>query len=113
MNSKMKFKENEIGEIPEGWELLTVEDIKSTEKKAIISGPFGSNNGKKYFVDEGIPVIRGNNLTTDMRRFIDKGFVFVTPEKANELKTWALKNHLRFGKFGFPPSSPATFSLFC
>lgn len=31
-------------------------------------------------------MIRGNNLTTDWRRFIDTGFVFVSEDKANELR---------------------------
>ena len=86
--------------IPEHWELLKVDDIKSKEKKAIISGPFGSNIGKRFFVESGVPVIRGNNLTTDMRRFIDEGFVFVTPEKAEELNTWALVNDIIFTAAG-------------
>ena len=32
-------------------------------KRDYYSGPFGSNIGRKYFVEEGIPVIRGNNLS--------------------------------------------------
>jgi len=36
-------------------------------------------------VSAGVPVIRGNNLTTDATKFADDGFVFVTPEKADEL----------------------------
>ncbi|WP_095643660.1 restriction endonuclease subunit S [Methanosarcina spelaei] len=100
MASETKFKKTEIGLIPEHWELLKVDDIKSNEKKAIISGPFGSNIGKRFFVESGVPVIRGNNLTTDMRRFIDEGFVFVTPEKADELNTWALVNDIIFTAAG-------------
>ncbi|AKB48568.1 Type I restriction-modification system, specificity subunit S [Methanosarcina sp. Kolksee] len=100
MTSETKFKETEIGMIPEDWELLTVDDIKSKEKKSVISGPFGSNISKKYFVESGIPVIRGNNLTTDMKRFVEEGFVFVTPEKADELNTWALRNDIVFTAAG-------------
>jgi len=100
LTSETKFKETEIGMIPEDWELLTVDDIKSKEKKSVISGPFGSNISKKYFVESGIPVIRGNNLTTDMKRFVEEGFVFVTPEKADELNTWALRNDIVFTAAG-------------
>ncbi len=60
----------------------TLEDICLKEKGSIISGPFGSNISSKYFVSSGIPVIRGNNLTTDHIKFIDDGFVYVTEEKA-------------------------------
>ena len=82
---------NEISNssLPKNWQLLCIDDIKKTPKGAIISGPFGSNISSKYFVDDGIPVIRGNNLSLSMERFIDKGFVYLTEEKAKELNTWA------------------------
>lgn len=63
----------------------TLGALVSAEKKSIISGPFGSNVGKIFFREEGIPMIRGNNLSTGQVKFIDSGFVFLTREKANEL----------------------------
>ena len=48
----------------------TLEKIASSEKKAIISGPFGSNISSKYFVKSGIPVIRGNNLSLDFKKIL-------------------------------------------
>jgi len=56
------------------------------EGRSIVSGPFGSNIGKRFFVDSGVPVIRGNNLSLDMGRFKDDGFVFLTDEKAAEFR---------------------------
>lgn len=50
-----EMKETAIGLIPAEWDLKTVDDIKSPEKKSIISGPFGSNISAKYFVSDGIP----------------------------------------------------------
>jgi type I restriction enzyme S subunit len=100
MRQQLKFKETEIGIFPGEWPLLTVDDIKANEKKAIISGPFGSNISSKYFVESGVPVIRGNNLSTGMTRFIDDGFVFVTPEKAEELGTWAARGDIIFTAAG-------------
>ena len=57
--------------------------------RGTVSGPFGSSISKKFFVDEGVPVIRGNNLSlgTNGPRFYDDGFVFVSDEKANELSS--------------------------
>lgn len=72
--------------LPEAWSWSTLNEIVDPYSKAIVSGPFGSNIGSRFFVESGVPVIRGNNLTTDMTRFIDDGFVFVTEEKADELK---------------------------
>ncbi len=70
---------------PSRWSWVKLKDIQAPNTRAIVSGPFGSNIGSRFFVSNGVPVIRGNNLTTNMTRFIDNGFVFVTEEKAMEL----------------------------
>lgn len=69
-----------------GWELKTLESIVNPGKGMLVSGPFGSNISSKFFVDEGVPVIRGNNLTNGKEKFIDNGFVYITEEKAYELR---------------------------
>jgi type I restriction enzyme, S subunit len=48
--------------LPKEWKVVYPDDVVSRER-AIVSGPFGSNIGKRFFVDSGIPVIRGNNLS--------------------------------------------------
>jgi type I restriction enzyme S subunit len=78
----------------------TLGEIVSKEKKSIISGPFGSNIGKIFFKTKGIPVIRGNNLSTGGEKFKDDGFVFITREKADELNCYAIKNDLIFTAVG-------------
>ena len=45
------------------WIHTTLNDICRSDKGAIISGPFGSNISSKFFVLDGVPVIRGNNLS--------------------------------------------------
>ncbi|MEI6206909.1 MAG: restriction endonuclease subunit S [Desulfuromonadales bacterium] len=37
-------------------------------------------------MDEGVPVIRGNNLTFGHRKFVDDGFVYLTENKAQEFR---------------------------
>ena len=71
--------------LPDKWRWATLGEVADPGVRAIVSGPFGSNIGSRFFVDQGVPVIRGNNLTTDMRRSVDDGFAFVTEEKADEL----------------------------
>jgi type I restriction enzyme S subunit len=71
--------------LPPDWRVVYPEDIVSGER-SIVSGPFGSNIGKRFFVESGIPVIRGNNLTLGIKRFVDEGFVFLTEEKAKQFK---------------------------
>lgn len=78
----------------------TLEKICLQEKGAIISGPFGSNISSRFFVTEGIPVIRGNNLSLSYDKFYDSGFVFVTKEKADELKCYAYRDDLIFTAAG-------------
>ncbi|CAM4414597.1 restriction endonuclease subunit S [Zobellia nedashkovskayae] len=88
--------------------------LKFLEKNKgdLVSGPFGSNISAKYFVDEGIPVIRGNNLKSKSKYFIDDGFVFITESKAKELiKCKAVKDDIIFtavgtiGQVGIIPKS--------
>lgn len=71
--------------LPNSWKWVTLAELANPKGRAIVSGPFGSNISSKFFVDAGIPVIRGNNLTTGSTKFVDDGFVFVTPEKSKEL----------------------------
>lgn len=68
--------------LPNGWQILAVDSIKSTEKYSCSAGPFGSNISSQYFVDQGIPVIRGGNLTIGKEQFIADNFVFITEDKA-------------------------------
>ncbi len=70
--------------VPHGWRLATLDEIKSTDVDACRAGPFGSSISRKYFTDSGIPVIRGNNLSTDLTEFIPSGFVFVSEERARQ-----------------------------
>lgn len=99
--SRSEWKETDIGRIPINWDVKSIDDIKSSEKKSIISGPFGSNISAKFFEPSGIPVIRGNNLSLSLSvKFFDDGFVYVSEEKANELNTWAKKDDLIFTAVG-------------
>ncbi|WP_188012958.1 restriction endonuclease subunit S [Photobacterium damselae] len=65
------------------WPLVKVDDLKAKTKGSIAIGPFGSRMKSDCYVDEGIPVIRGTNITEgpDFRG----EFVFITEEKADEL----------------------------
>jgi type I restriction enzyme S subunit len=94
------------------WPLIRFEEVALPVKGAIVSGPFGSNIGSRFFVDEGVPIIRGNNLTFGQRRFIDDGFVYLTEEKAQEFKNCqAIEGDLVFtaagtiGQVGIIPSN--------
>jgi type I restriction enzyme S subunit len=92
------FSQIEVDSPPDlKWQSLTLDDIKSPEKRSVISGPFGSNISSKFFTEAGIPVIRGNNLSNKIgNKFNDSGFVFISTAKADELNSWAEKDDLIF-----------------
>ena len=81
--------------------------------RSVISGPFGSNIGKRFFQESGVPIIRGNNLTTDSKKFVDEGFVYLSEEKADELNSDAIEGDILFtaagtiGQVGMIPRSAA------
>ena len=84
-------------ELPRNWLITTVDAIKADEKSACVAGPFGSNISSKYFVSEGVPVIRGGNLTDNLTKFVPKNFVFVSPERAASYRA----QHVRAGDLVF------------
>ncbi|MCG8337176.1 MAG: restriction endonuclease subunit S [Proteobacteria bacterium] len=67
------------------WSFVKMDEIKRPEKYSLVGGPFGSNLSRKHYVNSGVPVIRGVNLP-DGERFSFKDFVWVTEEKADQLK---------------------------
>jgi type I restriction enzyme S subunit len=82
MELKPGYKQTEMGVIPEDWESTTVSGIASSAQNAIVGGPFGSELVTRDYVDHGVPVIRGQNLTSGS---VSGNFVFVTPAKAISL----------------------------
>jgi type I restriction enzyme, S subunit len=68
-----------------GWTEHTIADIAAEPRWSLNGGPFGSKLVSSMYASEGIPVIRGTNLPED-KRFDDSGYVFVSPEKARELR---------------------------
>ena len=65
------------------WPLVRIEDIQANEKGAIAIGPFGSRLKSDNYVESGIPVIRGTNITGGPS--FEGGFVYITEEKADTL----------------------------
>jgi len=72
--------ESELGEIPEGWSIKSMEELSSI----VAMGPFGSNIKVSTFVDDGVPVVSGQHLKGLMLE--DNQFNFVTIEHADKLK---------------------------
>jgi len=65
--------------LPEGW-------VKTTLGNNIVDiamGPFGSNLKVDSFIETGVPVIKGGNLSEN---FVGGSFSFVSEEKATSLR---------------------------
>jgi type I restriction enzyme S subunit len=98
MGLKRGYKQTEVGVIPEDWESTNVSGIASSVRNAIVGGPFGSDLVSNDYVDNGVPVIRGQNMGV---RWITGGFAFVTNAKANSLEAnLARPNDLVFTQRG-------------
>ncbi len=70
---------SELGAIPSAWEVVNLGSCSLR----IAMGPFGSDIKTDNFVDAGVPVIRGGNLTSG---FVDDNFVFLSEAKADQLR---------------------------
>src|SRR3990170_883816 len=67
------------------WRTCTVNEIKADDERGIAIGPFGSRMKADRYVADGVPVIRGNNIS-DTRALVGD-LVFVSEETADELRS--------------------------
>ena len=79
---KPGYKQTEVGVIPEEWECPRIRDAAAKSSNATVGGPFGSDLVSADYVDSGVPVIRGQNMSFS---FITGDFVFVSEKKARSL----------------------------
>ena len=66
-----------------------IEDILVTDRKGMSTGPFGTMIKKHEHRTSGVPMLGIENIGAG--KFIDGNKIFVTKEKAEELKAFALK----------------------
>ena len=83
MELKPGYKQTEVGVIPEEWKSSTVRGLASSARNAIVGGPFGSDLVSRDYVEHGVPVIRGQNMSG---QWVSGTFVFVTPAKGKSLE---------------------------
>lgn len=67
------------------WHETTLGQLGTPSKKAFAAGPFGSAIASKFFTSEGVPVIRGSNLSLEVgERLLLDNIVFVSDDKARQ-----------------------------
>lgn len=65
------------------WPLVAIDELASSDPYAVVGGPFGSALGRKHYVEDGVPVIRGAQLGGP-GQFSHDNLVFVTEAKADQ-----------------------------
>ena len=75
------------------WKILQASQVCGKHKSAMSTGPFGSAISSRFFVDSGVPVIRGGNLSQDIgTRLNHENLVFITEDKAREFERSTVKH---------------------
>jgi type I restriction enzyme S subunit len=70
--------------LPSSWRRTTLGEVAAPVPNAVVDGPFGSNLKLSDYVEEGVPVLQGKNITNDSFRWFDVRFI--SHRKACELK---------------------------
>ena len=70
--------------LPDDWRVTTIGEVAAHVPNAIVDGPFGSNLKLSDYVEEGVPVLQGKNITNDTFQWFDVRYI--SDRKANELK---------------------------
>jgi len=87
---------------PSSWKTAKLETLVASQANALATGPFGSAISSKFFVDSGVPVIRGSNLSEDVgERLVEEDLVFLPASKAAEFsRSKAVEGDLIFTCWG-------------
>lgn len=72
-----------MSELPELWEMAPLQAIVPDPQQDIVDGPFGSNLKASEYRDDGVPIIRLQNVSRN--RFVEKNTKYISPAKAEEL----------------------------
>jgi type I restriction enzyme S subunit len=84
-----RFKHTEIGEIPDEWKVVRVEDIAPTDRPCAQTGPFGQQLGPDDFQNDGVPVIKIGNVRWGYVDLTDLDYV--SEQKALELARFRVR----------------------
>lgn len=99
-----------MNQLPPGWALVHIDDIKANSPNALAIGPFGSNLKVSDYRDAGVPLVFVRNIRA--YAFDSGDLKFVSTAKAESLRP----HHVRRGdllitKMGDPPGDVAIYPL--
>lgn len=91
----------ETNKYPSSWEVVAFADLFLDPKNQIVDGPFGSNLKADEYKENGIPILRIQNI--DRNKFIDKNIKYVSNEKAESLSRHSfISGDIIITKLGIP-----------
>ena len=82
-------RELDKGELPYGWQWVTVENIGTKNEQTVLTGPFGSTLGSDDFIALGTPVLTIGCLTE--RGIVLNKAKYISKEKASELDRYKVR----------------------
>ncbi len=101
LQTGIKFKDTPIGKIPVDWEVQPLINAVGGMNDLVVAGPFGSNLKVEDYKNEGIPILRLQNV--ESCKFVNKDIKYISPMKANELSYHSFKKgDIVLAKLGLP-----------
>ena len=88
MKANTKFKDTEIGKIPEDWDIKAIDEIVASEKGSIKIGPFGSQLKREFLVESGYKLYGQENI---FKNDFGIGDRYITEERFRLLCSCELK----------------------
>jgi len=101
-------KTEDQGSLPEKWVWASPEQLSSFESYSLAIGPFGSNLKVSDYKEAGVPLVFVRNIRSS--QFTGVRTVYVTPEKAEELRAHSVSGgDILITKMGEPPGDAAIY----
>lgn len=72
-----------FGQMPSQWRLGSILELTDPERQPILTGPFGADLGANHFLEEGVPVLRIDNVQAGRLDLSD--LLYVSTRKAAQL----------------------------
>jgi type I restriction enzyme S subunit len=83
------------------WKFSSLAEVASPESNSFVDGPFGSNLKASEYLDEGVPIIRLQNIKPNY--FVPKDIKFISSRKADQLSRHSFQpGDLVIAKLGDP-----------
>ena len=82
--TKTKYKQTEVGLIPEDWDSLDLNELGATGRPVIKAGPFGSSLKKEFYVSEGYKIYGQEQVIKNDAFY---GDYFINQERYRKLKS--------------------------